>query len=240
MMTAKWPRSFAVLTLVAALLVLLAGPAINSGVLPWKAGLLAFAVSALVCGVGAVALLVALARPTTRTPAKGLLIAGLIAGVLGVGVPAATVLGASSAPPIHDITTDMDNPPEFVAITSELRGPDSNPVSYDPGIAPKQAEAYPLIRPMRLMATPDVAFARAEAAARAMGWEIVATDTSAMRIEATATVPWWGFKDDVVVRLTPGGEGVVVDVRSKSRVGQGDLGVNAERISAYLDTLANG
>ncbi|WP_416907811.1 MAG: DUF1499 domain-containing protein [Polymorphobacter sp.] len=240
MMTAKWPRVFALLTLAAAFIVLIAGPGISSGLLPWQLGLLAFAVSALVCAIGSIALLVALARKATRTPAKGLLTTGLIAGLLGAGVPAAIVLGASNAPPIHDITTDMDNPPAFVAITAELRGPDSNPVSYDPAIAPKQAEAYPQIRPMRLAATPEEAFARAEAAARAMGWEIVATDQPALRIEATATVPWWGFKDDVVIRLTPDSGATIIDVRSKSRVGQGDLGVNAERITAYLDKLANG
>jgi len=239
-MIAKWPKSFALLTIVAALIVLLAGPGINAGIVPWQLGLLAFAVSALVCGIGAVALLVALARKSTRENARGLLLLGLVAGVLGAGVPAAIVLGARAAPPIHDITTDLQNPPAFVAITADLRGPGTNPVSYDPAIAEKQAAAYPLIRPVRLAMAPDAAFARAEAAARAMGWEIVATDATALRIEATATVPWWGFKDDVVVRLTPAGDGTIVDVRSKSRVGQGDLGVNAKRISDYLAKLANG
>jgi len=239
-MIAKWPKSFALLTIVAALIVLLAGPGINAGIVPWQLGLLAFAVSALVCGIGAVALLVALARKSTRENARGLLLLGLVAGVLGAGVPAAIVLGARAAPPIHDITTDLQNPPAFVAITADLRGPGTNPVSYDPAIAEKQAAAYPLIRPVRLAMAPDAAFARAEAAARAMGWEIVATDATALRIEATATVPWWGFKDDVVVSLTPAGDGTIVDVRSKSRVGQGDLGVNAKRISDYLAKLANG
>jgi uncharacterized protein (DUF1499 family) len=239
-MIAKWPKSFALLTILAALLVLLAGPAINSGVVPWQLGLLAFAVSALVCAIGAVALLVALARKSTRERARGLLLLGLAAGVLGAGVPAFIMLSARGAPPIHDITTDLANPPAFVAITADLRGPGSNPVSYDPAIAEKQAAAFPLIRPVRLAMAPDAAFAQAEAAARAMGWEIVATDATALRIEATATVPWWGFKDDVVVRLTPAAEGTIVDVRSKSRVGQGDLGVNAKRISDYLAKLADG
>lgn len=239
-MIAKWPRSFALLTIGAALLVLLAGPGINAGIVPWQLGLLAFAVSALVCAVGVVALLIALARKATRERARSLLVFGLVAGVLGAGVPAATVLGARAAPPIHDITTDLENPPAFVAVTAALRGSGSNPVSYDPAIADKQAVAYPLIRPVRLAMAPDTAFAQAEAAARAMGWEIVATDATALRIEATATVPWWGFKDDVVVRLTPAGEGTIVDVRSKSRVGQGDLGINAKRIADYLAKLANG
>lgn len=240
MMAARWPRGFALLTILAAVLVLLAGPAINSGAVPWQAGLLIFAVSALICAIGVVALLIALARKTTRQPGGSLLSLGLIAGVLGAGIPGVILLGARAAPPIHDITTDLTDPPAFVAITPALRGENSNPVTYDPAIAEKQAAAYPLVRPVRLAMTPDAAFVRAEAAARAMGWVIVAAEPQTLRIEATATVPWWGFKDDVVVRLTPVAEGTIVDVRSKSRVGQGDLGVNAKRISDYMKRLANG
>lgn len=239
-MVARWPRGFALLTILAAILVLLAGPAIKSGALPWQAGLLVFAISALVCAVGVVALLIALAKRSTRSPNRSLVSLGLLAGLLGAGIPAVIVLGARAAPAIHDITTDLTDPPAFVAITSTLRGADSNPVTYDPAIAEQQAAAYPLIRPMRLAMTPSAAFVRAEAAARAMGWVIVAADPQTLRIEATATVPWWGFKDDVVIRLTPAAEGTIVDVRSKSRVGQGDLGVNAKRISDYLARLANG
>jgi uncharacterized protein (DUF1499 family) len=71
------------------------------------------------------------------------------------------------------------------------------------------------------------------------GWVIIAKDPAAGRIEATDTVPWWGFKDDVVIRLTPQGTGTRIDVRSKSRVGKGDLGVNANRIGDYLARIAD-
>jgi len=148
------------------------------------------------------------------------------------------VATSRGAPPIHDITTDTANPPAFVAITSDLRGPGSNPVAYDPAVIPKQQAAYPLVRPVVLALPTDAAFARAEAAARTMGWEIVATDATALRIEATDTSRWWGFKDDVVIRLIPEGDGTRVDVRSKSRVGVGDLGANAKRVTRYLETLA--
>lgn len=78
------------------------------------------------------------------------------------------------------------------------------------------------------------------AAAQDMGWDVAETNEREGRIEATATTFWFGFKDDVVVRLTPVGAGSRIDVRSVSRVGVSDLGVNAQRIRAYLKRLARG
>jgi uncharacterized protein (DUF1499 family) len=85
-----------------------------------------------------------------------------------------------------------------------------------------------------------VAFRRAADAARAMGWEMVAADSAAGRVEATATTRWFGFKDDVVVRVRPDGAGSRIDVRSVSRVGGSDVGANAARIRAYLARVAAG
>jgi uncharacterized protein (DUF1499 family) len=76
-------------------------------------------------------------------------------------------------------------------------------------------------------------------AARALDWEIVASDAPAGRIEATATTMWFGFKDDIVVRVRPeAGGGSRVDVRSVSRVGQSDVGANAKRIREFIRRLA--
>ena len=86
---------------------------------------------------------------------------------------------------------------------------------------------------------PGPAFARALASARAMGWTLVAADSAAGRIEATATTSWFGFKDDIVIRVEPDPAGSRVDVRSVSRVGESDVGTNARRIRAYLARLAN-
>ena len=82
---------------------------------------------------------------------------------------------------------------------------------------------------------PDAAFERALSAVHALGWELVADDTGAGRIEATDTTFWYGFKDDVVVRIRPDGGGSRIDVRSKSRVGRSDVGANAARIRAYAE-----
>ena len=117
------------------------------------------------------------------------------------------------------------------------REPPTRRNTADPEIAAQQRQAYPDVVPLVLESPADVAFGRALEAARGMGWEIVAADSSAGRIEATATTAWFGFKDDVVVRVTPEDGRSRVDVRSVSRVGMSDVGTNAARIRAYLARL---
>ena len=105
----------------------------------------------------------------------------------------------------------------------------------------QQARSAPVVndvsRTQTLKIPADEAFARARAAAGAMGWEIVAADPAAGRIEAVATTFWFGFKDDVSVRITPAEGASRIDIRSRSRVGRGDAGANARRIRAYLEEL---
>jgi uncharacterized protein (DUF1499 family) len=138
-----------------------------------------------------------------------------------------------SLPFIHDISTDLEQPPEFVDVVP-LRADAPNPVAH-PGeeTAAQQRQGYPDIRPLELDLAPEQAFDRALATAREQGWEIVAAVPEEGRIEATATTFWFGFKDDVVVRITPAGTGSRLDIRSKSRVGRSDVGANAARIRAF-------
>ncbi|MEE4350487.1 MAG: DUF1499 domain-containing protein [Pacificimonas sp.] len=143
-------------------------------------------------------------------------------------------------PPIHDITTDTDNPPAFVEAVAVREG-SPNPVGYDPDIAAQQREAYPDLDTLALDANPAEAFAAALAAIEARGWSVIDANESEGRIEATESSRWFGFKDDVVVRIQPdGGGGSLVDVRSKSRMGQSDLGANAARIRALLTDISPG
>jgi uncharacterized protein (DUF1499 family) len=74
-------------------------------------------------------------------------------------------------------------------------------------------------------------------AARDMGWEIVDADPVEGRIEATDRTLWFGFADDVVIRLATTDSGTRLDVRSKSRIGGSDVGANARRIRRYLARL---
>lgn len=141
-------------------------------------------------------------------------------------------------PPIHDISTDTRNVPRFLLI-APLRRRCSNGSQYSgPRAAAAQARSYPDIKPLRLPVPPAKAFDRALAAAREMGWMIVDANTSSFRIEATASTFWFGFKDDIIVRIVAAPQGSRIDVRSASRVGNGDGGTNAARVRAYLKKVA--
>jgi len=147
---------------------------------------------------------------------------------------------AQKYPPIHDITTDTENPPEFDAIV-QLRADAPNQTEYGgPEVAKTQKEHYPDISTLQLNVAYSEAFDRALEAARSEPWDIVHSNPSTGIIEATHTLPWYGFKDDVVIRVDTAATdstASIVDVRSVSRVGRGDIGVNAQRIRDYLEQL---
>ena len=160
----------------------------------------------------------------------------LAAAVVVGAFPVASLVSGGGAPPIHDITTDTDDPPAFAAAVP-LNTPGRT--DYDPAVADRQRAAFPDLGPAMLPVPPADAFDRALAMVRDMGWELLAADADALRIEATDRSFWFGFPDDVVVRVAAAGEaGSRVDVRSLSRVGGGDLGVNARRVRAFLAALA--
>ena len=172
-------------------------------------------------------------------PGAAVGVLAILIGAVAYAIPAGQQSIARASPPIHDITTDMEDPPAFVAVLP-LRVDAPNPPDYDPEIASEQREAYPDLGPIILDDPPAAAFERALGAVDALGWELVADDAAAGRIEATDTTFWYGFKDDVVVRIRPDGSGSRVDVRSKSRVGRGDVGANAARIRTFRERLTGG
>jgi len=171
---------------------------------------------------------------------------GIALAAVGIVVGAAVAYGPwqydrlrNTVPPIHDITTDTDNPPAFVAAL-KLRPKDANTVAYEgPALAGKQRAAYPDIAPVKAKLAPAEAFKRALDAANAMpGWTVVDADAASGRIEANETSRWFRFTDDVVIRVAPDAAGSRIDVRSVSRVGRSDFGVNAARIRAYTAALS--
>lgn len=158
------------------------------------------------------------------------------AGLVASAIPFTWQLRARNAPPIHDITTDLENPPGFDAIVP-LRGDAPNSLERPADLAQQQRQGYPDLAPIVLTVPLDQAFTRALEAAQDAGWQIVTADKGSGRIEATDTTRWFGFTDDIVVRLTPWGAGTRVDVRSVSRVGRSDVGTNARRIRRYIQGL---
>jgi uncharacterized protein (DUF1499 family) len=168
-----------------------------------------------------------------------LAIAGIVLGALAFGVPGNWYRIAKRVPMIHDITTDMENPPLFVSVLPLRKDAPNSAVYGGPEIAAQQLAAYPDIRPLVSDIPPAQAYERARSVARQMGWNIVDENQAEGRIEATATTRWFGFKDDVVIRIAPsGGIGSRIDIRSLSRVGRSDVGTNTRRIRTFLKKFA--
>ena len=197
----------------------------------WQQGLLLFAPSCL----GSL-LLLALAGlllliPKYADMRKGIgmrMLAALPGSVLLVSLMA----GRGDYPPIHDITTDTEDPPRFVT-AEERRGEGSNPLDIKADAIAAQREAYPDLQTLMTDKSIDDAFDHALAVAAAQGWEVIHQDRNAGIIEAVDTTAVMAFKDDVVIRLRTNADGTLVDIRSVSRVGVSDLGANAARIRAF-------
>jgi uncharacterized protein (DUF1499 family)/NADH:ubiquinone oxidoreductase subunit 6 (subunit J) len=160
----------------------------------------------------------------------------IVVGLTSFAIGFDTQRRREHSPSIHDITTDLDNPPTFTAVIAR-RADAPNRLDRSPGLAELQRQGYPDLAPVTVQSRPDQTFDRALAAAQSLGWEIVTADKSSGRIEATDKTRWFGFVDDVAVRLTPWGSGTRIDVRSVSRTGVGDAGRNAARIRRFLNEL---
>ena len=152
-------------------------------------------------------------------------------------MPLLIVLPGIRAPAIHDITTDTSAPPQFDAVVP-LRSGAPNSLEYDAESAGVQREAYPGLRTLAVAESPERTVALSQDVALELGWDVVAVDPVAGRLEASDTTFWFGFTDDIVVRVRGVSDGSEVDLRSTSRVGVGDLGANAARIRAFLDRLS--
>jgi uncharacterized protein (DUF1499 family) len=202
----------------------------------WQQGLLLYAV---ICAASAVLLLLGLLLlllPRYR-PWRSALLARYLLLLPGT-LLLLTVLGSrGDYPPIHDISTDLEDPPVFTHAPS-LRGKQSNSLEIKPDSLAQQQQAYPELQSLRTELGAEQAFRRALEVARELGWEVVHRDPENWRIEAVDTTAIMAFKDDIAIRIRSSAEGSVVDLRSVSRVGVGDLGANAARIRAFLDHFA--
>jgi uncharacterized protein (DUF1499 family) len=225
-----WLRPLALLLALAALLMLaLSGPGVRFELWSYRTGLTVFRWTAYVAIAAALVAAIALAIPKVRARGLVLPMVALLVGLAVLYVPLRFLQNARAVPPINDITTDTDNPPRYMTAARAYPGAE---------FARQQRAAYPDIAPLLRPLPPREAFAKAVAAAEAMGWEVVGRDAAAGTIEAVDTTKWFGFKDDIAIRVTPTPEGGSrIDVRSKSRVGRSDIGTNAQRIRAYAERL---
>ena len=213
------------LAVISALLLVISGPGTRAGLWPFRVGFGMFAGAMLVGLAAAGAALVGLAflRPSHSRP---LMLAAFVLGVVSAAIPLDYVRRVKTLPYINDISTDSERPPQF-----------SPPKAYPEHFPELQRIGYPNLHGLEVRLAPKQAFARALEIAKGHGWEIAAFDEATGRIEAVVTTRWFGFKDDVVIRVTPTGTGSRVDMRSKSRVGRSDVGTNADRIEDFLGRM---
>lgn len=191
------------------------------------------------CGLGCalLSLIAAVISANKRRFSWTLLsVVALLCGLMVFGLPYSWKIKAQSYPRIHDISTDLDNPPKFVAVAPLRKGPSEYGGAT---VAAQQLRAYPDIKTLVLPVPKDQAFQLALEAAREMGWQLIAAVPAEGRIEATDTTFWFGFKDDIVIRITPADNRSILDVRSVSRVGISDVGTNAKRIRTFLSKISH-
>jgi uncharacterized protein (DUF1499 family) len=183
---------------------------------------------------------VTLAREWSRLHWRGIamLFVALVVGAVLAYVPSQYFYTRSTLPPIHDITTDIDNPPIFSAVLAARAAEHARSVHRGPQLAQLQKTAYPDVTPFTTVLPVAKAFDEALVVAKSMpGWTIVAADPNTHCIEASQQSRWFRFTDDIVIRVAVDQAGSRIDVRSTSRQGQSDYGVNAARIRAYLSAL---
>ena len=210
------------LAVLAGLLLVISGPGTHVGLWPFRVGFGMFAGAMLVGLAAAGAALVGLVfrRGAHSGP---LMFLALVLGAVSAAIPLDYVRRVKTLPYINDISTDAERPPQF-----------SPPKAYPEHFPELQRIGYPNLHGLELRLPPKQAFARAVEIAKGDGWEVSALNESAGRIEAVVTTRWFGFEDDVVIRITPTSTGSRVDMRSKSRVGRSDVGTNAARIDEFL------
>ncbi|MFP8489973.1 DUF1499 domain-containing protein [Gracilimonas sp. Q87] len=171
-----------------------------------------------------------------------------IAGTFGIGLAIIALVNIGywyleiqkGYPPIHDITTDTVHPPQFDEIIPlRVDAPNAHEYIFEDGPAETQKSFYPDISPIETSLSYDEAYNKALDTAKDMPWTLVNESREEGKIEAYEKLPWYGFIDDVVIRVDTTETGSRIDIRSKSRIGRGDLGINAERIRSYVKEFNN-
>ncbi|WP_010200705.1 DUF1499 domain-containing protein [Psychrobacter sp. PAMC 21119] len=223
-------------SLIAFLLVALPGPLYKYGVVDLGTAFTGFKFGVF-AGIAALILLVLQMIFKRKTVTLGSTVIALLLSAIAVAMPLSMMNKGKSVPPIHDISTDLINPPKFEAI-APLRADAPNPVEYAGAeAAKKQRDAYPDLKTLSYTQSQSELVKATEQAVNNLGWDLVNSDVDKGIVEATDSTMWFGFKDDVVVRVTDNDSERLLDIRSKSRVGGSDLGKNAERIHDFINEL---
>jgi uncharacterized protein (DUF1499 family) len=228
----RWPLRVAV---TAATMFVIGPAAAHFGIVPPFAGFVIFVLGGVIGLFNSIAGVVTFRRGARARAAAIIVLSGLPALLLiyaaarGFGKPA-----------INDITTDLTEPPNLVFAQSQP-GNAGRDMVYPESFKEIVRAAYPDLKPLHLADPPDAAFARAvRLAEQQPTWQVLYVNGTSRIFEGVATSDLFRFQDDFVGRIRADGTGSVVDMRSKSRDGKGDLGANAERIRAFLSELSKG
>lgn len=241
-----WWSKFFVFSALLSLVILISGP------FGYKYGLTGLApslISILVSVVGAVLVILVgliMAIVATRKSLdkdRNLILVAMVISIIPLAFVVPQMMKAQSVPGIHDISTDTDNPPEFSVLVAERKETDNDLVYEDEVLgsdtAAEQQKAYPSVKSIASDLSVADATNRAANILADQGVEVINVDAEQGIVEATATTQWFGFKDDVVVRVQADGDLTIVDMRSVSRVGRSDIGANAARIEAFIAAFSS-
>ncbi|MEM8660401.1 MAG: DUF1499 domain-containing protein [Pseudomonadota bacterium] len=200
----------------------------------WQQGLVLLALSSLAAALVLAMAVILLLLPRFVSWRKAIALRALycIPGALIV----ISMLQAGNYPRIHDITTNLQDQPQFT-VAGDRRGAKSNSLQTAPETFLLQAEGYPELETLVLREPMESVFDQSIKIATDLGWEVYLQDRNTGIIEAVDTTAVMGFQDDIVIRLRPSANGTEVDLRSVSRVGVGDFGANANRIKAFTQRL---
>ncbi len=237
-----WAQAILIGSVVAAVLVVMSGLGTRFGIWEYTGGFSIASGGVLLASaglfLGIVGYVVCLFKGYKAERAN--LLIGVFVSALILGQAGMQMAALSAVPPIHNISTDTNDPPEFDALVAVRQAEGANPLDYDAEVlAQIQQQAYPWVQTLNLASSPANTLNNAVSVLEDMGLDIVNVAAEQGIVEATDTTFWYGFKDDVVVRVrsAEAGPGSIVDVRSVSRVGQSDLGLNAKRIGEILTGL---
>jgi uncharacterized protein (DUF1499 family) len=238
-----WSRLLTSLAILSVAILFLGPLGYKSGILPLEPSLLSLIVSlglAVICLLVSI-IMVGVSVKAGLTKNRNMITMALVISLVPVLLVGVQLKKATSVPQIHDISTDTSNPPQFQKIV-QLRKNAKNGLEYElEGSADKLAQAqkmaYPMIKTFNSGLSVAEALDRSEWVLLELGLEIVNKDQETGIVEATDTTFWYGFKDDVVIRIRSKGDGSIIDLRSVSRVGVSDVGVNAARILKFVDAF---
>ncbi len=213
----------------------------------WVTPILGLSIFLLGTLVGIFALLLGLlgiflTRTPARAPARPRAVIGTVIGVITILPVLLIILTSPKVPAINDITTDFDNPPEF-ANAQQLNANRGRDMKYDKAkYADRQLQGYGALAPLKMTQSPDDAFKMVQQAASQMPtWTITVTDPATHTIEGYATSNLFHFNDDFIIVVRQGdGTGSLIEMRSKSRDGIGDQGVNHKRIMDFFAAVSPG